>query len=425
MILSTLVLLGLSTALAGKGPTIDKEPAIAKGSTSSGQQWRGSLAPGDSKLSTGEFYDTYNFEGRKGQTVQIRMTSSALDPYLGLHLGDKNLKENDDAATGEGALITATLEEDGTYTVFATSYKPGEQGDYLVVLEGGGAGGGVSSGVASSSGPVHGTLASGDDTLDSGEYVDKVEYPCAAGAHVSARVTSSDFDTYVGLDVPGQDRKENDDASSGAGALVEGVVSQAGTCTVFVTSYKAGETGAYTLEVTGFGRSGTSGPPTSATSGDALGPDIEAALHAWVDAFKGHKGAQTPNQIGNRDYETDLRMDGAKSVQVIEHLTFGVLTQTTLSADYGTFADEATGLAAYRALVSRVEQAPTPCCTFVATDDDSEVLHTTAWIPFDLAGRMGPLKSAMIEVRLIRLPKLVGTELTTVWDLDLTILHTP
>lgn len=426
MILSTFVMLGLSTALAGKGPTVEKEPAITKGAATVGQhQWSGSLAPGDAKLSTGEFFDTYTFEGRKGQTVDIRMTSSALDPYLGLHFGDKNLKENDDAATGEGALVTYTLEEDGTYTIFATSYKPGEKGDYVLVMEGSSARGGAPSRSAASSGPVHGTLESGDSTLESGEYVDKYDYPCAAGTHVSARVTSTDFDTYVAIDIPGEDRKENDDAATGSGALIEADVSASGTCAVFVTSYKAGETGAYTLEVSGFDAPGSSGPPTVASSGDTLGADLEAGLHAWVTAFKGHKGTASPTEIATRDYETDLRMSGAQSVKVIEHLTFGILTQTTLSAQYGSFSDESTAVAAYQALVARVQNASMPCCTFAAVVNESDVLRDTSWLPFDFQGRMGPLESAMIDVSLMKLPKLVGSDFTMVWDLDLTILHTP
>ena len=310
MILSTFMMLGFSAALAGKGPTVDKEPGLAKASTSSGQQWRGALAAGDLKLSTGEYYDTYDFEGRKGQTVQIRMTSSALDPYLGLHFGDKSLLENDDAATGEGALITTTLEQDGTYTVYATSYK-------------------------------------------------------------------------------------------------------------------AGEVGEYTLEVGGFGAAGSSGLPVASSSMDTIGPDLEAALQAWSDGFKAHKRAAHTPELTYTEYDTDLRMNGAARVKVVEHRSFGISGQTTLTAEYGSFADESVGLAAYRALVARVQDSSTPCCSFVATESDADVLHSTAWIPFDIAGRMGPLKQAMIEVQLMKLPKLNGTELTWQWDLDLTILHTP
>ena len=420
--LSALVMLGLSTALAGKGPTVEKEPVLAKAPATAGQQWRGALGPGDATLASGEYYDTYTFAGRRGQTVNIRMTSTAVDPYLGLHFGDKNLKENDDAATGEGALVTYTLEEDGTYTVFATSYKAGEKGDYLVVLDMGS--GGAAAPVAAAGGPVRGALASGDSQLDSGEYVDKFEYACAVGARVSARATSSDFDTYVGLDVPGQERKENDDAPTGAGAMVEGVVGQAGTCTVYVTSYKPGEVGAYTLEVTGFGGASAASAPAAST-GDALGPDLEAALRSWVDGFKAHKGAAHTPEISYTEYDTDLRMAGASRVKVVEHRAFGISGQTTLTAEYGTYPDEATGLTAYRALVARVQDSRTPCCTFVATESDAEVLHSTAWIPFDLGGRMGPLKEVMIQVQLIKLPQLVGTEFNWHYSLDLTILHTP
>ena len=118
-------------------------------------------------------------------------------------------------------------------------------------------------------------------------------------------------------------------------------------------------------------------------------------------------------------------MAGASRVKVVEHRAFGISGQTTLTAEYGTYPDEATGLTAYRALVARVQDSRTPCCTFVATESDAEVLHSTAWIPFDLGGRMGPLKEVMIQVQLIKLPQLVGTEFNWHYSLDLTILHTP
>ncbi len=237
-----------------------------------------------------------------------------------------------------------------------------------------------------------------DPQLATGEFHDDYDYPRAAGAHVSARVTSTVFDTYVGLDMPGLAALENDDTSSGGGSYVEGTVVAAGTCCVFLTSYKAGQSGAYTLEVTSLGTSASPVASAPSTAG-GLGPQLDAALRAWASGFAGHQGvAHAGGVIAFTEYDIDLRVDGTETVTVIDHFTFGRLTQTTLNATFGDFADEASALATYRALAARVQEASMPCCSFVASEMDLDGLHSTNWIPFDLTGQMGPLTNVMLEV---------------------------
>ncbi|MBU6405780.1 MAG: caspase family protein [Alphaproteobacteria bacterium] len=95
----------------------------------------GRLAQGDARLRSGEFMDTYRFEGRRGQRATITLTSSEFDPYLMMVQPDGRQIENDDS--GDGSLnsqIVQVLPEDGVYEVTVTSYQPGETGGYALTL---------------------------------------------------------------------------------------------------------------------------------------------------------------------------------------------------------------------------------------------------------------------------------------------------
>ena len=94
-----------------------------------------------------------------------------------------------------------------------------------------------------------GSLDSGDETLESGEYRDAYTIDVTAGEEVSAVVTSSDFDSYVILVSPSGEQEDNDDCTEGdtSRSCATLVADVSGTVRVLVTSYAPGETGAYTL----------------------------------------------------------------------------------------------------------------------------------------------------------------------------------
>ncbi|MEZ5960419.1 MAG: caspase family protein [Hyphomonadaceae bacterium] len=107
----------------------------------SGQTMNGELAQGDQQLSSGEFIDTYNFQGRAGERVVIDMRSTQMDPYLILLAPSGAQEDNDDVAPGSdtNARIDTVLAETGQYRIGATSYQPGERGAYVVTLQQGAA----------------------------------------------------------------------------------------------------------------------------------------------------------------------------------------------------------------------------------------------------------------------------------------------
>lgn len=206
---------------------------------------RGALADGDSTLSTGEYVDSYEFEGTEGEEVVVDLVTSEFDPYLMVIAPDSSQEENDDYEGDRGrSLVRYTLPSTGSYRVAVTSYQSGETGAYELSIA-------RSTGGSDGSTPVvaQGDLAAGDDTLSSGEYVDEHVFQGAPGEHVRVDLRSGAFDTYVMLLGPGDFREENDDVDEVGHSAIEAELTAAGTYRVLVTSYEPGEVGSYDLRV--------------------------------------------------------------------------------------------------------------------------------------------------------------------------------
>jgi serine protease Do len=90
--------------------------------------------------------------------------------------------------------------------------------------------------------------------MTSGEYFDKFTFDGVAGARVTIRLRSDAFHPFVQLAGPGFEEVASSSAPAGGGAFLDQVLPNAGTYTVTVTSASAAETGAYTLDTSGFGK---------------------------------------------------------------------------------------------------------------------------------------------------------------------------
>lgn len=102
-----------------------------------GSEISGRLARRDSQLQSGEFYDTISFTGTSGQGLTLSMESNQFDTYLMLR-GPGGLSVDNDDGFADGSTnsrLEATLPVDGTYTILATSYAPGETGRYTLRLD--------------------------------------------------------------------------------------------------------------------------------------------------------------------------------------------------------------------------------------------------------------------------------------------------
>lgn len=226
-----------------------------------GESREGWLTPSDSRLESGEYVNTFVFDGRRGQRLDLRLTSTEFDPYLAISGPNDFSAFNDDADGDTDSRLRVTLPADGEYQITATSYESGETGAYrLAVLsdtaptraepaarseERATPAGRIAIGQT-----IAGSLGSGDETLDSGEYVDTYSFTGQRGQRVAVELTSSAFDAYTILRTPSGEQRENDDGEDGTNSRLETVLAEDGDYQVMVTSYEPGETGSYRFSVT-------------------------------------------------------------------------------------------------------------------------------------------------------------------------------
>ena len=285
---------GRGPQLADTTPTPTPTPANAAAATTRA----GELAQGDQTLQSGEFMDVHHFTWAAGTTVDLRLTSSAFDTYLIVREPGGAQEDNDDLEPGNtNSGLTYTASAAGAYQVIVTSYRSGESGAYeLVVTPSGGAAPATGTPTptpattpsVASQRSIEGALASGDQTLPSGEFADLHELTFQAGERVHLEARSTAFDTYLIVREPGGQQHDNDDGpGGGTNALIDFAATQSGVHRVTVTSYRPGEQGDYQLVIGGAsggaagGGSATPTPtptPTGPAPTPATGDSVQGAL---------------------------------------------------------------------------------------------------------------------------------------------------
>lgn len=256
-----------------EGASQAQASVASSGSVRLGQSVSGTLQTGDALADSGEFRDAYTLNGRRGQQIEVRLQSGAFDPYVAIFgPGDFSEFNDDDAENGTlNSRMLVTLPADGAYTIMATSYGAGQGAYTLSVAESDSVDPGQ--GVASNADTlrigraVNATLASGDDTLRSGEFTDTYRFQAQAGDRIRIDMSSQALDSYVILVAPSGAQEENDDGPAGVGdSVLETQLTESGEYAVIATSYSAGETGAYSLRVSPLGAS-ASAPARPGASG--------------------------------------------------------------------------------------------------------------------------------------------------------------
>ncbi len=238
----------------------DPAPGQVTGTIEVGAHVRGRLQDGDAQLRSGEYVNTFTLNGRAGERVQIALISEQFDPFLMVTgPGDFSTFNDDDPAGGLDSRIVTTLPADGVYEITATSYAPGESGDYRLSVAPAGADvadtdirseqAAPSGGRLSIGDTITGALAPGDSQLNSGEYTDSYSFIGERGQRVAIDAVSDEFDTYLMLSPPTGDQMDNDDGPDDTNARLTEVLTEDGEYTVQVTSFAPGETGRYTLSV--------------------------------------------------------------------------------------------------------------------------------------------------------------------------------
>jgi hypothetical protein len=176
-----------------------------------------------------------------------------------------------------------------------------------------------------------GRLESGDSQLSSREYYDRYSFQGNAGDVVLVDLFATDFDPFLILLSPSGNDTQNDDyEGSAVRSRIEKVLEESGEWRVVVTSYEAGETGAYEVSITTMrgAPSTAAGPGARFESGRLASGDRELTSGEYYDAFElsGRAGenvvidlrsaefdpyliliAPSDEQFENDDYEGDAQ----------------------------------------------------------------------------------------------------------------------
>ncbi len=236
-----------------------------------GQAVSGTLEASETKSDQGgAVADVYELRGRQGEQYTLTLTSEAFDAYLFVRGPGSLSQDNDDDGSGSyNSRLNIVFPENGTAQVYVTSFNRSSTGAYQLRLDRTGeANTDVAQTTPGQAPPIQaqqlsGELAQGDTQLQSGEFIDTFPLQGVAGQQVEISLASQQFDTYVAISGPNGFQNYNDDdtANNTRNSRLVATLPANGEYTIHVTSYAAGEVGAYQLNIA---------PGQAATATDAL-----------------------------------------------------------------------------------------------------------------------------------------------------------
>lgn len=236
----------------------------------------GQLTATDAAGSNGIYYDDYQLNFSRGQSVTIDLTSTELDTFLYVYENGVEIASNDDVPDSRNSRVTFTPSPGNNYVVRASSYFQ-QEGSYTLDAS--------SNGVVSFSPvggqqfglPVQASLPgqlSNSDVSEEGKFYDDYVLVATDTDPIVIDVTG-DFDTYVAIyDVDGRLVGSDDDSGDGLNSRLEFTPEKDASYGVRVTTYGANVTGSYTLQASSTEQVSLDVfRPTAATGGDTGGGD--------------------------------------------------------------------------------------------------------------------------------------------------------
>ncbi len=144
---------------------------------------------------------------------------------------------------------------------------------------------------------INGTLAATDCQLDDGSYADFYTFNAVQGQIADIRLSSSAFDTYLGLaNESGTFVREDDDGGGGTNSRIFTTLPQTGLYIILANSALPNQFGAYSLSLTEFIPCSYSISPTSA--------NIPAAGGTFSFTITTQSGCQWTARTNNEDFIT-------------------------------------------------------------------------------------------------------------------------
>jgi len=282
-----LVLLASSAAYAqAPGPAASPPSRPIK----LGDVVRGELTPGSPRHTDGTPYDSYVFQGRKGESVAVGMKASTFDSFLVLRKQDegRDLANDDDSGGGRDALLRFTLPADGAYEIRANAVARDGLGLYSLSFSERAdvaADAGLPGAIPLRSGqPVSGALTDASPLHDDLTPYQSFRFRGQAGERVAVDMKSAAFDSYLVVRRAGStiDVVANDDSGGGSDARVVYTLPATGDYEVRANAVVKSARGPFTVTLS----PGPARPPVRVmdmvagqvvrgelNAGDALGPD--------------------------------------------------------------------------------------------------------------------------------------------------------
>ena len=338
---------GYSLSLGGTAaPEIH---SISVGQTASGNL---TVSSGRSVGCGGCFTDLYQFTLSSPQTLEVAMSSTAVDSYLRvLNSNLETVRSDDDSGGGTNARIAISLAA-GAYFLEASTYDGGESGAYTLAL--------LAVVAPPPLVPIEvGTAASGSITSLSGRatgcpecFANVHEFTVRSSEALVIALNSAAFDAFLRvLDSNGTVVASDDDSGGDTNSQILQNFAP-GTYRVEVTSYYEGETGPYNLSI---------GPATATVNAIAIGQTVNGSLTAgsgrlvgcggcYADLYEFSAGsAQTVLlTMSSTEFDTYVRVLGANGVTVAfdDDSAGGTDSRITYSFPAGRYRIEATSYSA-------------------------------------------------------------------------------
>jgi hypothetical protein len=223
-----------------------------------GQSISGELSSNDAQRRSGKYEDVYLIDGRRGQRVQLDLSSDAFDSYLVVTGPEGFNLANDDRGDGDttDSRLVLQLPADGSYRVSVTSFRSGETGAYRLQASVPAANVAITAPVAASpiriGETVNGRLAQGDGRRGDGSFEDRYRFHAVRGQRVTISLSADKMDTVLRLARPDGTEDESDDTRLPGGrtstdSRLDTVLAEDGDYVITATSYHANETGDYHL----------------------------------------------------------------------------------------------------------------------------------------------------------------------------------
>ncbi|MGZ8347951.1 MAG: hypothetical protein ACXWUP_12650, partial [Allosphingosinicella sp.] len=122
--------LAMATALLLGAPSAFSQ-APTSASIAAGRAADGELTPNDSQRRSGKYEDVFTVQARRGERLDLRLSSRDFDSYLVVTGPEGFSLSNDDGESGSlDSRLVLQFPTEGAYRVAVTTFRPGETGRY-------------------------------------------------------------------------------------------------------------------------------------------------------------------------------------------------------------------------------------------------------------------------------------------------------